>query len=141
MGVVRLVQRELAEELHAGVVRVARRMADEVLQQERLRRGTDRRAGSARPASRRAFSKSGVMTAFKRGFSFSMRAIAASTSSRGLARRVRTSSAWAVASRSARSDVGLVAHRGGRYAKRAAEVHHRVDGRSGSSPREGHLAR
>ena len=74
--------------------------AREVLEQERARRGTDRRAVC--PAPRRAPARSsGWMTALSSGFSFSMRLIAASTSSSGDASPARTSSACAVASRNA----------------------------------------
>src|SRR5437867_7372533 len=59
-----------------------------------------------------------MMTAFSFGFTRSMRAMAASTSSRGLALRWRTRSACAVASRRASSS--LI---GRRYANRRAEVY------------------
>ncbi len=62
--------------------------------------------GSAADAtSSRAWSKRGWMTALSSGLSFSMRLIAASTSSTGDTCPLRTSSAWAVASRNARSSV------------------------------------
>src|ERR687897_1966460 len=63
-------------------------------------------SGSAAAAtSSRAWSKRGWMTALSSGLSFSMRLIAASTSSTGDSCPLRTSSAWAVASSSARSSV------------------------------------
>ena len=67
--------------------------------------GTPRNGPSGRlpRACVRARSNNGWMTALSSPFSFSMRAIAASTSSSGLASPERTSSAWAVASRVARS--------------------------------------
>ena len=67
------------------------------------RNGTPRNgpSGSSPAAASRALSNSGVITALSSGFSRSMRAIASSTSSVGLASPVRTSSAWAVASRPA----------------------------------------
>src|SRR5213076_1486152 len=72
------------------------------------RKGTPRKgpSGSAREAaSARAFSKRGMMTAFSSGLVRSMRAIAASTSSAGLAVPRRTSSACALASSQARSSL------------------------------------
>src|SRR5439155_4715601 len=72
------------------------------------RKGTPRKgpSGSAREAaSARAFSKRGMMTAFSSGLVRSMRAIAASTSSAGLAVPRRTSSACAVASSQDRSSL------------------------------------
>ena len=57
--------------------------AVEVLHQRSARRGTARRAGRPRPR-RRASSKRGWMTALSAGFTVSMRAIAASTSSDGV---------------------------------------------------------
>src|SRR3954453_11173264 len=63
-------------------------------------------SGSAVAAtSSRAWSKRGWMTALSSGLSFSIRLIAASTSSTGDSCPVRTSSAWAGASRNARSSV------------------------------------
>src|SRR5215211_4079706 len=62
-------------------------------------------SGSAAATSSRASSKRGWMTALSSWLSFSMRLIAASTSSTGDSCPVRTSSAWAVASRNARSSV------------------------------------
>src|SRR3989442_2225322 len=72
------------------------------------RKGTPRKgpSGSAREAaSARAFSKRGMMTAFSSGLVRSMRRIAASTSSAGLAFPRRTSSACALASNQARSSL------------------------------------
>src|SRR5439155_21456202 len=72
------------------------------------RNGTPRKgpSGSAREAaSARAFSKRGMMTAFSSGLVRSMRRIAASTSSAGLAFPRRTSSACALASSQARSSL------------------------------------
>src|SRR3989442_3552814 len=72
------------------------------------RNGTPRKgpSGSAREAaSARAFSKRGMMTAFSWGLVRSMRRIAASTSSAGLAFPRRTSSACALASSRARSSL------------------------------------
>ena len=62
-----------------------------------------RPSGSVSRAARFASSNIGTITAPSSGFQCSMRAIAASTSSAGVTARVRTSSAWAVASRGARS--------------------------------------
>src|SRR3954454_848058 len=69
------------------------------------RNGTPRNGPSGRSsaAAARPSSKSGWMTALRSGLSASIRSIAASTSSLGLASPERTSSAWAVASRRARS--------------------------------------
>src|SRR5205809_3110779 len=72
------------------------------------RNGTPRKgpSGNAREAaSARAFSKRGMMTAFSSGLVRSMRRIAASTSSAGLAVPRRTSSACALASSQARSSL------------------------------------
>src|SRR5437763_1497555 len=97
------------------------------------RKGTPRKGPSGRSgaaASARAFSKRWMIPAFSCGFTRSMRAIAASTSSRGLTWRWRTSSACAVASRRASSS--LIPRR---YAKRRLEVQNcaRAAGPFGSS--------
>src|SRR5919106_4917185 len=70
------------------------------------RNGTPRKGPlgiSARMACARAFSKSGVITALSYGLTFSIRAIAASTSSTGFTSPFRTNSAWAIPSRNASS--------------------------------------
>src|SRR5262249_15837224 len=70
------------------------------------RNGTPRKGPGGKVELRawvRAFSKSGVITALSCGLTFSIRAIAASTSSSGVTSPLRTSSAWAVASKRARS--------------------------------------
>src|SRR5688572_4007361 len=68
--------------------------------------GTPRNGpAGARSAAARALSKRGWMTALSSPFIFSMRLIAASTSSSGDASPVRTSSACAVASIAASSSV------------------------------------
>ena len=64
------------------------------------RRGRARAADSP-PARSRAGSRAGRVTALSCGLRRSQRAIAASTSSRGVSSRRRTNSAWAVASRKA----------------------------------------
>src|SRR5215831_14070757 len=68
-------------------------------------KGTPRNGplGSSPDARASASSYIGVTTAFSRGLTRSIRSIAASSSSRGWTWRVRTSSAWAVASWNARS--------------------------------------
>lgn len=67
------------------------------------RNGTPRKgpSGSSPAAASRALSKRGVTTALSSGSRRSMRSIASSTSSAGLASPVRTNSAWAVASTAA----------------------------------------
>src|SRR5215469_5043006 len=74
------------------------------------RNGTPRKGpfGSGPRAESRAFSNMGVTTAQKEGFNFSMRAIAASTNSRGVICLRCTRSACAVASRSGSSSFKLI---------------------------------
>ena len=62
------------------------------------RRGTARPAARPRPPHRRAWSNVSVTTAFRVGLPASIRSIAASTSSAGVASPACTSAAWAVAS-------------------------------------------
>ena len=66
-------------------------------------RGTARREGRSLDAAARARSNSGWITALRSSLNASMRAMAASTSSIGCASPLRTSAAWSVASRFARS--------------------------------------
>src|SRR5205809_2303190 len=91
------------------------------------RNGTPRKgpSGNAREAaSARAFSKRGMMTAFSSGLVRSMRRIAASPSSAGLAFPRRTSSACALASSQARSSLmrGPYAIPRSAYKERAGSV-------------------
>ncbi len=74
-----------------------------------IRNGTPRNgpSGNAAPAAARAFSYSGVITAFSVGLSASMRPIAASTSSGGVTSPVAASSACPVASSHARSSATI----------------------------------
>src|SRR2546425_2352942 len=91
------------------------------------RNGTPRKGPSGsvgEAASARAFSKRGMMTAFSSGLVRSMRTIAASTSSAGLAFPRRTSSACALASNQARSSLmrGPYAIPRSAYKERAGSV-------------------
>ena len=64
------------------------------------RNGTPHRGPSGSPAAiaRRAYSSIGITTAFRRGFCFSSRSTAASSSAVGVASPLRTSSARPIAS-------------------------------------------
>ena len=103
VGVLALRPAGVAQEAHAAVVRRRRPRRRRCPSSGRARRGTGRAGRSAAAAAARARSSAGWMTAFSCGFSRSRRAMAASTSSRGETSPRRTSSAWAVASRAARS--------------------------------------
>ena len=98
-------------------------------------RGTARRGAApaaAEPASSRARSKRSWMTALSCGFRRSMRAIAASTSSRALTSPRATSSACAVASRTASSSLRPRFPSGSRCVRRATRgtrPHRRSRGR------------
>ena len=78
--------------------------------------------GGEAATAARAWSNSGVTTAFRTGFSRSIRSIAASTSSVAVTSPLRTSAAWSVASSNAISaDVLVIAHlRSGRGSSRRA---------------------